>query len=646
MSAGAFIAFSRRVPALVLISLLYLQPAAAQVRQPPDSLILVKRGSVIKSSSGITVISRDSVLLVPSTLKMTALDNNETTKAFYDSLRIKAYRGNLGRRLYDLVIVEPGSSDENIVSRRSITDFSMYNGLMINNISVIRLNPFGTSLMNPETESEGRADRFLNNTHVRSRERLISGYILFATGDTVSDLSLSETERNLRSLAFINDVRIIVLPVSEMEADILVITRDDYSLGADFYYARPEKGEISLFERNLAGFGHSIELGLPYDFDLESPWGVRMGYQVRNIARSWVDIKLFFSSAATEKYYGLTLKRDFMSIETKYAGGLDIREVFTTTFTGSSEISYPFEYSYQDYWAARSFLLDIHSHSRIILGARYINNNVFERPAIDTRSYYQLQKYKLWLSSLSFSLQKFYKTSFIYNYGRTEDIPYGALAVITAGYEHNEFKNRNYIGASLTWGNPPGRMGYLNVSAAASAFLMGRVTEQGTASLSMNYFTDLILSGRWRFRGFAKASLTKGFDRYSDEYLTLGRNDIVTGFRNDSLRGNQRSVVNLEAVAFSPLSIYGFRFAFFLFYDYAGLGKGYDFIPGTADVHAIGGGVRIRNNNLIINTFQIRLAWYPGMPPYSDPRRFDISGEPVLRQRGFDAGPPSLLIYR
>ncbi|MFO7575233.1 MAG: hypothetical protein R6W67_08765, partial [Bacteroidales bacterium] len=310
------------------------------------------------------------------------------------------------------------------------------------------------------------------------------------------------------------------------------------------------------------------------------------------------------------------------------------------------EISYPFEYSYQDYWAARSFLLDLRSHTRIILGARYINNNVFERPAIDSRSYYSLQKYKLWLSSLSFSIQKFYKTSFIYNYGRTEDIPYGALAVITAGYELNEFKNRNYIGASFSWGNPPGRLGYLNLSAGASAFLIDKVTEQGMVNLSMNYFTDLLMSGRWRFRGFAKVSLTKGFDRYTDEYLTLGRNDIVTGFRNDSLRGNQRSAINLEAVAFSPLSIYGFRFAFFCFYDYAALGKGYDFLPGTADVHAIGGGVRIRNNNLIINTFQIRLAWYPGMPPYSDPRWLDLSGEPVLRQRGFDAGPPSTLVYR
>jgi len=121
---------------------------------------------------------------------------------------------------------------------------------------------------------------------------------------------------------------------------------------------------------------------------------------------------------------------------------------------------------------------------------------------------------------------------------------------------------------------------------------------------------------------------------------------MTSGFRNDSLRGNQRSVINLEAVVFSPLSVHGFRFAFFCFYDYASLGKGYDFLPGTAGVHAIGGGVRIRNNNLIINTFQIRLAWYPGMPPYSDPRWFDLSGEPVMKQRGFDAGPPSILVYR
>ncbi|MFO7575108.1 MAG: hypothetical protein R6W67_08120, partial [Bacteroidales bacterium] len=347
MSAGAFKASSCRVPVLVLVFLLCLQTATAQETQPPDSAILIKRGSVIKSASGITVISRDSVLLVPSTLKMVTLDKGETTKAFYDSLRTRAYRGNLGRRLYDLVIVEPGSDDDNIPSRRSIEDFSLFNGYIISNINIVRLNPFGTSLMNPEPEPEGRAVRFFNNTHVRSRERLLSNYLMFAAGDTVSDLSLSETERNLRSLAFINDVRIIVLPVSEIEAEVMIITRDDYSLGADFDYKKPEKGEISLFERNLAGFGHSVEFGLPYDFDMERPWGVRMGYRVSNIARSWVDLNLFFSSTATERYHGITLTRNFVSIESKYAGGLDIREVFTTTFTDSPEISYPFEYSYQ-----------------------------------------------------------------------------------------------------------------------------------------------------------------------------------------------------------------------------------------------------------------------------------------------------------
>ena len=635
MSAGAFRTLCFRVPALALTTLLCWQIAPSQEIQPPA-----------KSHYGIAVISRDSVLLVPSRLRLPATGGDQETRAFYDSLRIRAYGGGLGRRLYDLMIVNPGDHDDNIPGRRSLSDFSEHNGLTISNIKLIRLDPFATSLVHPDQVPGRRTDRFLNSTHARSRERLISSFLLFAVGDTVSDLSLSETERNLRSLAFINDARIMVVPVSENDAEVVVITRDGYSLGADFSYRRPEKGEVSFFEKNLAGFGHSIEVGLPYDFDLEKPWGVRLGYRVNNIARTWVDLHLFLRSTASEKYHGLTLRRDFISVGSKYAGGLDLRKVSTTVPIGSPAVSQPFEYSYHDFWAARSFLVDLHSHSRIILGARYINNNVIRRPEIEPLSYYSLQKYTTWLSSLSFSIQKFYKTSFIYNYGRTEDVPYGALASVTAGYENNEFKRRSYVGASLSWGNPPGRLGYLNVSAGAAAFLYGRVTEQGVMQLEVNYFTDLLMSGRWRFRGFAKGSFTKGFDRFTDEYLTLGRNEIVTGFRNDSLRGNQRSAFSLEAVAFSPLSLYGFRFAFFGFYDLAALGKGYDFLPGTTAVHAIGGGVRIRNNNLVINTFQIRLAWYPGLPPYSDPRWFDLSGEPVLRQRGFDARPPSLLPYR
>lgn len=554
---------------------------------------------------------------------------------------------NFGKRLYGMVYVDPAEYDEKLIRNRSLSDFSEYNGLTINNINIIRLDPFGTSIMSPDVISGSRADRFFNRTHVVTKEKIIRNYLLFSKGDTLSDLTLSETERNLRQLSFINDARINIVPLAGGEADVIVVTRDDYSIGAGFSYTNPEKGEFSVFERNIYGYAHELEVGIPYDLHADVTTGLRLNYKISNIARSFANLEIFAVATPQLKSYGFRLERDFISAESEYAGAASVQETFTFNNLDTLASPEPVEYTYQDYWFARSYLLNNNNLSRLIFGVRYIHNNVYTRPEIDPMSYYSLQKYRLYLGSISFSRQKFYKTSLIYNFGRTEDVPYGGLAVFTVGREYNEFKHRHYIGSSLSWGNAPSEIGYFNLSASIATFFeeSGR-TEQGILDLSLNYFSGLITWGNWNARGFVNTRFTQGFDRYADEYLTFGKDESVTGFRNDSLRGQKRLYVNLESVIFSPLKVYGFRFIFFGFTDLAFLGSSNENTLSPGPVTSIGAGVRIRNDNLIINTFQIRLGYYPGLPLHSRADHVYFSGEPLLKPRNFDAGPPSLIVYR
>jgi len=80
-------------------------------------------------------------------------------------------------------------------------------------------------------------------------------------------------------------------------------------------------------------------------------------------------------------------------------------------------------YTFQDYWAARSFMLDRSNVTRLIFTGRYLHNNVFRRPEINHNEYYRLQNYKLMTGSIALSSQRFINTSLIYSFGRTEDIP-------------------------------------------------------------------------------------------------------------------------------------------------------------------------------------------------------------------------------
>jgi hypothetical protein len=258
-----------------------------------------------------------------------------------------------------------------------------------------------------------------------------------------------------------------------------------------------------------------------------------------------------------------------------------------------------------------------------------------------------MQRYKMFLASAALSVQKFYKANLIYGYGRTEDIPYGALIDITAGREINEFKRRFYSGLSLSLGNKLKRAGYLYGTAGFSAFFNENKTEQGTLWLRANYFTNLRYVGTHRMRNFLRVDYTRGFGRYTDEYLLFNTENGFTGFRNDSLRAEkQRLTMNFESVLFSPRKIYGFRFAYFAFGDLGYLFGTNEFFNEGEIISRIGIGLRLRNDNLVFNTLQIKFSFYPNLPRYSKVSNFNVSGERLLDPDNFEPGPPSLLPYR
>ena len=59
--------------------------------------------------------------------------------------------------------------------------------------------------------------------------------------------------------------RITIVPVSDEEADIVVFTKDVYSLGGSFTYRGIDKGSVSVFDKNIFGIGHELGIDMPYD---------------------------------------------------------------------------------------------------------------------------------------------------------------------------------------------------------------------------------------------------------------------------------------------------------------------------------------------------------------------------------------------
>ncbi|HWR74955.1 MAG TPA: hypothetical protein VN276_04925 [Bacteroidales bacterium] len=568
------------------------------------------------------------------------------SRAFYDTIRVRSEKRKLTGLLYDMLFVAPPASGNKREKLKSTSRYDEFEGKVIRTRKVIRLNAFGTDIDNPIDTDQSKADRLLNSTYVKTHTFVLNQYLVFHEGDTVSALVMADNERLLRDLPFVEDARIIIVPADSNFVDVAVVVRENYPYGFAFQFDGIPKGTVKLFDKNFAGLGHELALTVPYDFDEYAYPGFGIKYAIRNIARTFSDLELDFSDGLGSTKMGGIYKRGFTTSETKYSWSASIRLNYTTEDLDTMATPEPLRYIYHDYWGARSFMLDRESVTRLIFSARYNGNNVIKRPEIDDNSYYRLQSYQLITGSIAISSQRFINTSLIYSYGRTEDIPYGYMLELMGGREFNEFKYRNYAGLKASFGNIFTRFGYIYGGVSFSTFYNEGNTEQGLFETRLKYFTPLIKAGASNIRTFVNIYYIRGFNRYSDEYLYLRNNDFIRGFRNDSINGDNRIIATFEPVLFTARPRLGFRFAFFAFADAGVLIRGALNSGDFDHISVFGAGVRIRNDRLVLNTIQIRLAWYPNLPAYSQSSWITVDGIVRLKPPGFEPDPPGVITYQ
>ena len=633
-------------PWILMALLLICNAAYTQSRPENDTLEKISPDIFNKMRDKISLFPKESLLSVPSSKAPTPVTVTDRNLIFFDSLKAKASKNQLTKRLYNFIVIHHDTIYKKQFTGTSEASYINYTGKKIRKIVIQRLNVFGVDINNPSSGNPKKIENILNKTHFNTNESIIRKNLLFSEGDKIAPLVLSDNERILRQLPYIDDARILVVPVSDEEADIVVFTKDVYSLGGSYTYEGLSKGSVSIFDKNIFGMGHEFGIEMPFDSKADDSPGFGIHYIADNIAKSFINLNVYYLNCLGERTYGFDLSRKLVSSTTKYAGGISVKQMYTSADLDTLPVPAPLRYNLQDYWLSRSFLINKASVSRIIIGARYTNNNVFEHPFILPESFYNLQKYRIFLGSAALSIQKYTKTNLIYSYGRTEDIPYGALFKITAGREFNEFKQRTYFGGEVSFSQSNKAIGYFYTYGGFSTYLNKNQTEQGLLSLGMNYFSNLINLGNSRIRNFLYIHYTRGFGRYTNESLKFLTDNGFTGFKNDSVTGTQRLTVSLESVLFSPVNLYGFRFAFFGFSDFSFLSATNEILGNGYTLSSIGLGIRIRNDNMVFNTLQLRIGYFPNPPYYSTISPVNISGEQLLRPANFEPGPPAIIPYR
>ncbi|MGD2120943.1 MAG: hypothetical protein PVJ76_04325 [Gemmatimonadota bacterium] len=156
------------------------------------------------------------------------------------------------------------------------------------------------------------AYRLANKLHVRTREEFIMDELLFAVGDCVDTLLMSETERLLRAYRFIGDADVFAVPQPDGDQHVNVFTRDEWTTKVDFGFRIDEGLKIEgleVTEENFLGRGVLLKGFLKKDKEVQD-LGIEL--ETPRIGGTRWDARLSMGTTRTGNFFEESLGYPFL----------------------------------------------------------------------------------------------------------------------------------------------------------------------------------------------------------------------------------------------------------------------------------------------------------------------------------------------
>jgi hypothetical protein len=534
------------------------------------------------------------------------------------------------------------------------TNLVAYDGRYIRSIGTRKVNIFSANPMDTAYLPRNFLERGASDLFIGTRDRIIRRNLLFQSGQPLDVFIAAENERLIRELPYIMDARFLVHPVSGSvdSVDLVLLTKDLFPLGFGLELGRADAGNAGLWYYNVLGYGHQFSVSTYWDARHTPAMGYGLTYGISNIDGTFFSSELSYLHQWNNHSGKFRISRDFKSLGLRYAGALQLENA-----SQIREISLPdsvlhnvaVQFTSYDLWLGRIFRIqktgENNSNAGFLLSGRYFNNQFRQGPPVSSERFYNYHDRTQLFLAAGFTRQGFRKDNMIYTFDRTEDVPYGYLFEITSGMEWGQFENRPYLGGKASFGKQLKTGGTVFGDVEFGTFFNQKQTRQGTLKVQFRGFTRLYTQGRFQYRNFFNLTYINGFRRNEDEYTSLENRGGITGLTGESLRGREKIAINLESVIFSPYRLLGFRFAFFGSFDFGMIRKGQTGLFQSRPFSRLGVGVRIRNEQLVFDTFELRFSLYPGIPADGRPSYVQAGTVPRLRMTGLLPDKPDLVGY-
>jgi hypothetical protein len=547
----------------------------------------------------------------------TAVTASDT--AAYNKIWQAMSNRKITKRVFSLLTRKPAVGTVTVDDEVSIDQqFVPYEGKIIRDVKLVVLPPFGYDIRKFDSVHDIKGlKKTGNSSHVYTRQWVLKNNLLFRKGQEIDPLIMAETESFIRNIGYINDVYIQIDSISSAEADVTVVVRDNWSIGA---YVRnvSSKIDVEVFDRNFVGLGNNLSLRGIFNTKIDRKFGGGVEYRYLNLLRTFVNIEALYVDDILSTNSTVSLERPLQkNLNLFWQISHNRRQInLSHVVWDSISPTYNGEFSASIGYAFNPFEND----NTLVVSSRFMDRNPLYRGVDkpDNPSGFQYVANRMAMVQLSLFRQRYFRMRMVNSFGKTENFAYGYNVSAQLGYsEWTQFSKRSVYTSFRVAANKLYSIGSLYFEGAVSSFFDRERPFEGMLKLKLDMFSSLYSIGNQSYRHFLNIDYAK-------------RLDHIPGFRNYNISfdklasmkfGNQTNftateklMFKTEGTLFTSLNIFGFRFLFYSFADFGWVSDyGKKLISRNNIYWGAGLGIRIRNDLLVFRTLELKMGYYPKM---------------------------------
>jgi hypothetical protein len=419
--------------------------------------------------------------------------------------------------------------------------------------------------------------------------------------------------------------------VDTNEVDLYIITKDIFPFGGSFNIRNANSYTATLSTENVNDGGNAFTLSHNFDKNrsINAGWG--FDYTNRNLKGSFTDITIGAKSFApnvangdlSESTVYIRGNRPLLTPNSKWTWGFDWNNannenVFSSKWSDSIfNSNYNYDLKHFDAWLGYQLFSNQISlaanNVHYFLQVRFLENIFKQRPTdylaqID-KNY---QNIEASLASFTLFKQQIIRTQYLYGFGRNEDLPTGKSVVITSGNYRREQSSLPYLGIKLENYKLLSNENYRHITLSAGSSYADAQLQDIRFIASIEQINKLrYLESGFKYRSIINVSFTQTLKNKFNEALLISSSYGIPQLNRERIYGGTRITANWESVWYNSRSFYGFRTSPFAFGNITYLrtvGQPID----NGDIYSsIGSGMRVRNENLIFGTIELKAFYFP-----------------------------------